>query len=514
MADNVREIERKYDSPGGELPDLREVPGVATVADGGVHALDATYYDTPDERLVAGRITLRRRTGGDDEGWHLKLPADAAAGGDARDEIHAPLSDAVPRRLASLVRARTRDRELVPVMRLRTERRIRRLHDADGALLAEVAVDRVDAQRLHGGDAATAWAETEVELGNGAPPEFLDGVERHLLDAGLIRADVPSKLARAVERTRPGGAGAGKKRPRTEARKPVNAGDHVLAYVRTQVDEIVRLDPAVRLELPDSVHRMRVACRRLRSALRTYRKVLDRAATDSIITELSWLAGELGLDRDREVLSARLHEELDSLPHELLIGSPRGQLRTWDNAQHADTRQHVNRVLDDRRYLALLGTLDGLLDAPPLLPGAARKPRRIMSKAVLRDFDRLAVRLERALELPPGEERDLALHEARKAAKRTRYGAEAARPVLGKPARRMVKRMKSLQTVLGDHQDSVVAREALLGLAVRTQSSGENAFTFGVLYGREEQRAAAREAELVRVWRTVSGGKLRSGLGG
>ena len=511
MADNVREIERKYDSPGGDLPDLREVAGVATVADGGVHALDATYYDTTDERLAAAGITLRRRTGGDDAGWHLKLPA----GGDARDEIHAPLSDDVPRRLVSLVRVHARDRDLVPVMRLCTERRIRRLHDADGALLAEVAVDRVEAERLHGGDAATAWAETEVELGAGAPPEFLDGVERHLLGAGLIRADVPSKLARALERTRPPAKGSGKKRRRGAAgRKPVTAGDHVMAYVREQADAIVRLDPAVRLELPDSVHRMRVACRRLRSALRTYRKVLDRAATDPVIGELSWLAGELGLDRDREVLSARLHEELESLPHELLIGSPRGQLRSWDNAQHADTRRHVNRVLDDSRYLALLGTLDDLLEAPPLLPAGARPPRKILRKAVLRDFDRLAVRVDGALALPPGEERDLALHEARKAAKRTRYAAEAAGPVLGKPARRMVKRMKALQTVLGDHQDSVVAREALLALAVRMHSSGENAFTFGVLYGREEQRAAAREAELGQVWRAASGGKLRSRLGG
>ncbi|MCM2576023.1 CYTH and CHAD domain-containing protein [Streptomyces meridianus] len=513
MADKVREIERKYDSSGGDLPDLRDIAGVATVADEGVHALDATYYDTPDERLATAGITLRRRTGGDDEGWHLKLPADAAANGDARDEIHAPLSDEVPRRLASLVRVHTRDRDLVPVMRLRTERRIRRLHDADGAVLADVAVDRVEAQRLHGGDSATTWAETEVELAGATPPAFLDGVERHLLAAGLVRADVPSKLARALERTRPRTERAGKTRAAAR-RKPVTAGDHVLAYVRAQADEIVRLDPAVRLEAPDSVHRMRVACRRLRSALRTYRNVLDRAATDPVITELSWLAGELGLDRDREVLSARLHEELNALPHELLIGSPRGQLRTWDNAQHADTRRHVNRVLDADRYLALLGTLDTLLDDPPLLPAASRKPRGVMRKAVLRDLDRLTVRIDRALGLPPGEERDLALHEARKAAKRTRYGAEAARPVLGKPARRMVKRMKSLQTVLGDHQDSVVAREALLGLAARTHSSGENAFTFGVLYGREEQRAAAREAELGKVWREVAGRKLRAGLGG
>ncbi|NEA40508.1 CHAD domain-containing protein, partial [Streptomyces sp. SID11385] len=105
-------------------------------------------------------------------------------------------------------------------------------------------------------------------------------------------------------------------------------------------------------------------------------------------------------------------------------------------------------------------------------------------------------RIAHALELPPGPERDVALHEARKAAKRARYAAEAARPALGKPARKSAKRLKAVQGVLGDHQDSVVAREALRALAVQAQLSGEPSFTWGLLYGREERTAAAREREL------------------
>lgn len=87
MADSKREIERKYEATDAtRLPDLSRVAGVAAVDHRGVSELDAVYYDTQDLRLAAGHLTLRRRTGGDDAGWHLKLPV--ATG--VRDEIRAP----------------------------------------------------------------------------------------------------------------------------------------------------------------------------------------------------------------------------------------------------------------------------------------------------------------------------------------------------------------------------------------------------------------------------------------
>ncbi len=118
MADTKREIERKYEGPPAEgdasLPDLTDVPGVSVVIDKGVAELDATYYDTADQRLATASLTLRRRTGGDDAGWHLKLPVSEGV----RDEIRAPLSDTVPEDLTALVRSRIREAELVPIVRL------------------------------------------------------------------------------------------------------------------------------------------------------------------------------------------------------------------------------------------------------------------------------------------------------------------------------------------------------------------------------------------------------------
>ncbi|MGW3267346.1 CYTH and CHAD domain-containing protein [Streptomyces sp. NPDC001056] len=490
MAETKREIERKYESEDSGLPDLTGVGGVAAVLDKGLVELDATYYDTADQRLAAASLTLRRRTGGSDAGWHLKLPV--APG--VRDEIRAPLSDTLPEELAALVRSRVREAQLVPLVRLRSARDVRHLVDEHGALLAEASVDAVTAERLTGEGGTVQWTEIEVELADGGDPAFLDQVEKRLARAGVRPSASPSKLARALERT-------GFHRKPVEPAKPVTAGDHVLAYLRAQRDALVALDPAVRLDTPDAVHRMRVATRRARGALRTFRSVLDRAVTDPIAVELKWLAGELGIDRDQEVLAERLTTALDALPPDLGTGPAHERLASWAAARGAGAHAHLTGVLDSSRHLALLNTLDALLADPPLRKAAARNPKKVLGKAVEKDLARLTTLIERALGLPPGEDRDLALHEARKKAKRTRYAAEAATSALGTPARDLTAAMKSLTTLLGDHQDSVMARRTLRELAAVAHAAGESAFPYGVLYAREEARAAAAEAELPERWR-------------
>lgn len=496
MADTKREIERKYESDDSGLPDLTGVAGVASVVDKGVAHLDATYYDTPDERLASASITLRRRTGGSDAGWHLKFPV--AQG--VRDEIQAPLSDDLPDELAGLVRSRVRHGELVPVVRLRSDRDVRDLVDADGRLLAEVSVDAVHAQRLAGGDGGAQWTEIEVELADGVDPVFLDKVEKRLRKAGVRPSKSASKLARALAETAP------KKLAPGPAAAPVTAGDHVLAYVRVQRDAIVELDPAVRQDAEDSVHSMRVATRRMRSTFKSFGKVLDRAVTDPISDELKWLAGELGVDRDREVLNERLSTALEQVPGALVSGPVGERLSHWAGDRPGGASGRLIGILDSRRYLALLDALDALLVDPPLREKAGKKPGKVLPKAVKKDFGKVSALVEQAVELDPGSDRDVAIHEARKKTKRTRYAAEVAVPALGKPAKDLVKTMKSLQNLLGEHQDSVMARQTLRELSAVAHAAGESAFTYGLLYGREEQRAAAVEAELPGFWDGVKGG--------
>lgn len=496
MADAKREIERKYESDDSGLPDLTGVGGVADVLDKGLIDLDATYYDTADQRLAAAALTLRRRTGGSDAGWHLKLPVAP----EVRDEIRAPLSDTVPDEIAALVRSRVRCAELVPVVRLRSARDVRHLVDADGALLAEASLDSVTAERLVGKGGSAQWTEIEVELAHGVDPSFLDKVDKRLRKAGVRPSKSPSKLARALEQT-------GGRRPGSGRRaQPVTAGDHVLAYLREQRDAIVAHDPGVRRDVPDSVHQMRVATRRMRSTLRTFDAVLDRAVTDPIAAELKWLAGELGVGRDQEVLAERLSTVLDDLPPTLVSGPIRKRLTTWAGAKHDGALGHVVAILDSDRHLALLDTLDAVLADPPLLPKAVGEPEKVLPKAVRKDLKKVSRLVTEALDLSPGEQRDVAVHEARKKAKRTRYAAEAAVPALGGPARSLAKSMKSLTSLLGEHQDSVMARRTLRELSAVAHAAGESAFTYGVLYGREEQRAAAVEAELPGLWREIISG--------
>ncbi|MEU6536367.1 CYTH and CHAD domain-containing protein [Streptomyces sp. NPDC047000] len=510
MADIKREIERKYESDDSGLPDLTGVAGVADVIDKGLVELDATYYDTQDERLASAHITLRRRTGGSDEGWHLKFPVSEGV----RDEIHAPLSDAVPRVLTGLIRSRVRNAGLRPEVRLRTARDIRHLVDADGTLLAEVSVDAVRAERLTGDGGEVQWTELEVELADDGDPAFLDKVEKRLRKAGVRPAKAPSKLARALAETTPGGKKARKAKASAAAEaeaaaaaaepsEPVTAGDHVLAYLRTQRDAIVGLDPAVRRDEYDSVHRMRVAARRMRSVLHSYGKVLDRTVTDPVSEELRWLGGELGVDRDQEVLAERIAAAVGRLPRTLVTGPIRNRLRIWGNARRSGSRRRLIAVLDGRRYLTLLDVLDALIAEPPWLDKASGDPAKVIGKAVRKDYGRLASLVDQAIDLPPGHDRDLALHEARKKAKRTRYAAESAVPALGDPAATLVKSAKSLQNLLGEHQDSVMARGAIRDIAAQAHAAGESAFTYGLLYGREESSAAGYEAELPGLWASV-----------
>lgn len=525
MADTKREIERKYElpvrpqdggtgsKPGGHslLPDLTKVGAVSAVTARGVTELDAVYHDTSDLRLAADALTLRRRTGGADEGWHLKFPV----GDGVRDEIQAPLSDTLPDELAALVRSRVRGTEVAPVVRLRTSRDTSLLLDEAGRALAEVAVDSVRAERLPAGTGTRIadWTEIEVELADDGDPALLDAVEKVLRKAGVRPASARSKLARALAETAPVTSPTSPKAAGAPKRAPVTAGDHVLAYLREQADAIIGYDAAVRRDLPDSVHQLRVATRRMRSAFRTYKKVLDRDASRPIGAELQWLAGELGVDRDQEVLAERLTERVDAHDTTLLLGPVHARLRIWDTEGRTDARARTLSVLDSARYLRLLDSVETLLADPPLLEAAERKPVKVLPRAIVKDYERLAGRVEHALALALGEERDLALHDARKAAKRARYAADAAKPALGKPAKRFSKRMKAVQTVLGDHQDSVVARDALRDLAIQAHAAGESAFTWGLLYGEEEARAADRERELPRVWRKSAEPKLRTALG-
>jgi len=283
--------------------------------------------------------------------------------------------------------------------------------------------------------------------------------------------------------------------------KHSSAGEMVISYLDAQAARLAALDLAVRRDKPDSVHQMRVTVRRLRSTLQSFTVILPKADTRQLSAELKWLGGVLGAARDVEVLDSHLRTSLAAVPTELVLGPAQARISIYFAPQEAQAREAVLTALDSQRYRSLRADLDTLLDSPPLTAAAAEPAGPALRLAVGRACRRTSRRMSRARKAPAGQPRDVALHEARKAAKRARYAAEAVEPALGKKARRLAKRMKRVQSVLGDHQDAVIARTTVRGIGIEAHLAGENAFSFGLLHERAHRQALACQQEAYLAWR-------------
>ena len=482
------ERERKYELPAkAELPSLSEL---ATSVGPRDEKLEAVYYDTLSLRLIRSGLTLRKRTGGKDAGWHLKIPA----GDDTREELHFPLGDSntPPDELVELTLGFTRGVALVPVARIVTHRASWQLVDEAGTAIGELTDDHVRAENLSS-SVRDDWRELEVELAEDADAALLDRAERRLRKAGLRRARYGSKLARVLK---PAGG-----------REPgASAGDQLAAYLARQVEALLAHDLLARRDTPDAVHQMRVATRRLRAVLRAYRKLLDRSRVDRLRAELKWLGGRLGPSRDLEVMDGNLTEAVDALPPDLAIGPVQARLTRHFSPARADAQRAVVRTLRTKRYLTLLDQLDRFVTDPPLTKRAGRRAGRELPEHVRRAYRRTRRLVSAA------DDTDASLHAVRKAAKRLRYAAEVAVPELGKPADRTRKQARKITKILGDHQDSVVVRPVLRELGTQAHLAGENGFTFGLLHGLEHGRAVTARARFEQAWPQLAEKKSRRWL--
>jgi CHAD domain-containing protein len=290
------------------------------------------------------------------------------------------------------------------------------------------------------------------------------------------------------------------------------AGEVVLAYLGAQAARLSALDLAVRRDEPDAVHQMRVTVRRLRAALQSFTGIVAGRDTTHLRDELKWLGGVLGAARDNEVLADQLRAGLAAAPQELVLGPAQARISVYFAPLEADTRRAVLDALDSQRYRDLRAGLARLLDSPPLTPEAAEPAGQALPRAVGRAYRRADKRMRQARRAPAGQPRDLALHETRKAAKRARYAAEAAEPALGKQARKFALQMKDVQTVLGDHQDAVIAGDTARDIGISAHMAGENAFSFGLLNERAHHQALASQRQADRAWRRASRKKYRGWL--
>jgi CHAD domain-containing protein len=463
MHDQV-ELELKYDVPDGwVLPDAARVaPDGASVQVETVR-LHSAYYDTLDRDLLRHGVTLRRRTGDDDTGWHLKVPR-----GDARTELRLPVAgESVPDELVSLVAALSRGERLRVIASLDTVRTVSRLVSSAGTVLVEIADDAVTATAT--GDAAVIqqWREVEVELGD-ADEQLLRQSARWLADAGAVPSRSGSKLARAV--------GAVPMRNRLPAG---SLAALVIAHLHEQHRAIVRGDVELRRGL-DAVHRTRVATRRFRSVLRIFAELFDEERRQRLDAELKWYAGELGIERDLQVMRRHLIEAAAALPDAVRDRTIEYLSTRLDTDEQA-ARGRVLEALNGQRYAALLRDVRAFVEEPPAggdLP--AKKVRGYVRIARKKARRRVA-----AAATPP--QYDERTHRARKATKRGRYTAELAAPVLGPKAEQLAERHKAIQDELGELQDAVVAAAYLERIA--TRATGRAGFGIGVLWRGEQDRA-------------------------
>lgn len=415
------EIERKYDVVGQlALPKLSGVAGVSRVHYRPPVALEAVYFDTADRALAANRVTLRRRTGGPDEGWHVKI-----ASGEHRLELHEPLGKAdragarpdqvkVPRRILDLVQVHVRGRRLRPVAQLNTLRAVVDLLDAKGRPMAELADDQVAAMAV--GRRAESriqhWREWELEIVDAelldtalAPQEVAAGVETTEEISGQGDGEDPDRPARDPQDAVTGtvrfldavggvleAAGAepspaGSKVEKVVGRlddpldpaaveEPTILQDVLTRTVRTQVKMLKGWDPLVRRDVEDAIHQFRVVSRTLRSILQTYEPLLETEATARVSDGLKQLGRLLSTARDAEVVRDQVQEKVDALP-----GGPEGPVaalvsaRTVKRLRRAKQEEFQaahDELLEQMRgaeYFAVLDVIDEYARQVPLAAG-------------------------------------------------------------------------------------------------------------------------------------------------
>ena len=472
------EIEAKYDAdPDQPLPDLIGVAGIATVAVQAEMVLTATYLDTAGHDLGAAKTTLRRRTGGTDDGWHLKL---SLADGE-RLEVHRALgrSSAPPVALTSLLRSLVRAGRLAPVATLVNRRTVHQLLDEQGVVVAEMSDDFVTGERLDAEVPAVGWREVEIELVEG-DREALADLDAAMHSAGFSTAGGSSKVGRVL------GSGP---LPAPEVRRRTPAGEVLDAGLRGVVVDLLSADPLLRLDRAGAATRVRAVLRRLRAALALRRQVRPDDVTTELRAEVGWL----------DSVVAPL-EHLDIARDEIDAGQTGGverRMRRELAALRTEALSGVREALDSDRYLLLLDGLTALTHDDPLADTVTVRARALLPDLADRAAHRAERRLAQVVRAQSDQEQRFALVAARKAVERARYAASLLPARLSLPGRPELLD-QAAETLAG--LDAVVStQDTVLDLADRIHAAGESTFALGRRHGAQELQADALRRRLTVV---------------
>lgn len=501
----VREVESKFAVSGDFVMPNLTLSGARDVVRQSPVTLTATYYDTDDLRLARFGATLRRRTGGRDAGWHLKLPQ----GVGVRDEVQLPLSSGrpgqVPQALSTLVLGMTRGAPLAALVTQRTRRtainvtgRSTRGNRADLEVVDDVVTltdGPLDGQ---------TYREVEAEvLGSG---DLLPIVSDLLFAAGARPSQSRSKGVRALAGDTPLEPVV----PAVVRARPKDAAAlAVTQHLRTHVAVLLAQDVRVRRNQPDAVHQFRVAARRLRSGLQAFAPLVDEAWARHLRAELGWIAGVLGASRDREVLEERLFAGIRRLPGDLDRAAALVAVQDHLEAELASANAEIEETMQSARYLTLLDTLVAAALQTPTTPSAEGPSSQVLPPLVNKRWKRLD--REATVLHDEIQGHDDHWHQTRITAKKARYTVEACVPVFGGPARKLAKQLETVTELLGEHQDAAIAADTVHGLVTRA-TGPRAAFALGALYDQQRRRVQEVRHEFVECWPRISHSEWRKWL--
>jgi len=498
-AKDEREVEIKLTAPAHLLRGAFALSPFAGAPARRSQRLETTYFDTADGALGRAGMALRLRRIGAKRILTLKWIEKGESGLFSRGEKEVAATDD-DLRLALLgpehedmVLRASAGAPLAPRLSTRFKRRVAMV-DAAGARI-EAALDDGE---IVVGDRTAPISELELELKDGAPVG-LYAFATALVDQGFRIAPAPKGL-------RGHWLASGEAPRETRVTPPAFAPDEPLddviaAVIDANVSAFVANWPALSPACPEAVHQMRVALRRLRSALALFHRAIPHDEFQRLRGEAKRIASVLGPARDQDVLQALVEDGpaatlgRDASFEALLAASAARRDKAYEDARALIEAPETSRfVLDALAFSAGRGwRADDSSDAEDDAPTAAGFAARALDR-----LDKRARKRGKGLvDLAP-EER----HEARIALKNLRYGADFFAPLFdgGRGSKKFLRAIGALQDALGAYNDSIVARQIVADLEAEAGLPAARAG--GAVAGWTARGAVDADEHLAEAWKT------------
>jgi len=473
---------------------LQDVPGVTLVGPNTVH-MNAAYYDTRELTLLRWGITVRRREGGADAGWHMKLPVTNGKDG-ARDELHLPLTDNalgdVPAEFIEMIAPLLRNKTMGHLADVKTTRTTYTMIDEHGHSVVEIADDHVivEQDKIE----INAFREIEVELlhDTKSAMDVLVIIQKRILDTGATPISL-SKVASALGPL----ASAPPDVPHLGApERNCLAVDLIRHVIAEHTRQLLLADVGIRRGLPDSIHQMRVAARRLRSTLSAFEGLVDADQARLLRAELAWIARELGAVRDLEVLLDRLVRQAAELSDPSDADVAASVVRSALERRLEAAQSSALLALRSARHFDLVEDLIAASAQPPVTDAAREPARELLTPMVKRTWKKLANDVRALSFTSPSTQ----WHQARIRAKRARYTADSATTISGKDMRAYAQKLANITDILGDLHDAHVAELFLRELAAAPHVSGREGLALGRLLDLQHQHDLAQRSAFTKAW--------------